>query len=270
MKVLVACAILVSAWTLLAQAPRKALSAAPSASDPAVRALIDELVLANRILAKQGVLDAYGHVSVRSPVNPNRFFLARHIPAGIVTAEDVIEYDLESKAVLDTPYVGYSERFIHGQIYKARPDVKAVVHGHAPEIVTFSVIATPLRPMSHMAAFLGDSTPVFEIRNASKVGDMLIRTNELGAALAHSLGNKPAALMRGHGAVVVADSLHIVTGRAYYMNVNARELQQALLLSGGKVTYLTPEEVKQSAAQDGFERAWTLWKEDETARRVPR
>src|SRR5579863_6890219 len=117
----------------------------------AAQTQIEELVLANRILSNEGVLDAYGHVSVRSATNPNRFFLSQHIPAGTVTPADIIEYDLDTKPVSDTKLVGFTERFIHGEIYKARPDVKAIVHGHAPEIVAFSVIQTPLRPISHMA-----------------------------------------------------------------------------------------------------------------------
>jgi ribulose-5-phosphate 4-epimerase/fuculose-1-phosphate aldolase len=221
---------------------------------------IDELVLANRILSNEGVLDAYGHVSVRSTRNPNHFFLARHIPAGTVTAADIIEYDLDTKPVNNTQMVGYSERFIHGEIYKARPDVKAVVHGHAAEIVTFSVLQTPMRPISHMAAFLGGPVPVFDTRDVTSNGEMLIRDNELGHALAQSLGTGPAALLRGHGAVVVADSLHVVVGRAYYMNVNARELLQALMVPGSKITYIQPSEAATMAAQDGYERAWLLWK----------
>lgn len=250
---------------------RKALPAAPGSSDPAVRALIDDLVLADHILAREGVLDAYGHVSVRSPANPNHYFLARNVPAAVVTAEDIIEYDLDSKPVVDTKYVGFLERYIHGEIYKSRPDVNAVIHDHAPEVVTFSVIPTPLRPMAHMAAFLGENVPIFDIRSLDTSGNMLVGNSQLGAALAKTLGNNPAALLRGHGAVVVAASLHIVTGRAYYMNSNARELEQALLLSGGKVTYLNPAEEKNQAAQDGFERAWMLWKKAEpTTENAPR
>jgi len=244
--------LVVSACSLAAQTP---------AADPASKAQIDELVLANRILTNEGVLDAYGHVSVRSARNPNHFFLSQHIPAGTVTAADIIEYDLDTKPVYDTKMTGYSERFIHGEIYKARPDVKAVVHGHAPEIVTFSVMQTPLRPISHMAAFLGGPVPVFETRDVTKDGEMLIRNNELGHALAQTLGKGPAALIRGHGAVVVADSLHVVAGRAYYMNVNARELIQALLVPGAKITYIQPNEAATMATQDGYERAWTLWKQ---------
>jgi ribulose-5-phosphate 4-epimerase/fuculose-1-phosphate aldolase len=222
---------------------------------------IDELVLANRILSGEGVLDAYGHVSVRSARNPDHFFLARHIAAGTVTAADIIEYDLDSQPVHDTRMIGYSERFIHGEIYKSRPDVKAIVHGHAPEIVTFSVTQTPLRPISHMAAFLGGPVPVFDTRDVTSDGEMLIRNNELGHALAQTLGKGPAALIRGHGAVVVADSLHVVAGRAYYMNVNARELLQALLIPGSRITYIQPNEAVTMAAQDGYERAWLLWKQ---------
>jgi HCOMODA/2-hydroxy-3-carboxy-muconic semialdehyde decarboxylase len=138
--------------------------------------------------------------------------------------------------------------------------VKAVVHGHAPEIVTFSVTQTPLRPISHMAAFLGGPVPLFDTRNATSGGEMLIRNNELGHALAEKLGKGPAVLLRGHGAVVVADSLHVVVGRAYYMNSNARELIQAMLLSPGKITYIQPDEAATMATQDGYERSWQLWK----------
>jgi ribulose-5-phosphate 4-epimerase/fuculose-1-phosphate aldolase len=238
-----------------------AAAAIVSSCTLAAQPQIDELVLANRILSNEGVLDAYGHVSVRSSTNPNHFLLSQHVPAGTVTAADIIEYDLDSKPARDTTMVGFTERFIHGEIYKTRPDVKAIVHEHAPEIVTFSVIQTPLRPIAHMAAFLGGPVPVFEIREVTKDGEMLIRNNQLGHALAQTLGKGPAALLRGHGAVVVADSLHVVVGRAYYMNVNARELLQALQLPGSKITYIQPNEAATMAAQDGYERAWTLWKQ---------
>jgi ribulose-5-phosphate 4-epimerase/fuculose-1-phosphate aldolase len=225
------------------------------------RPVIDELVTANHILANIGVLDAYGHVSVRDDRNPNHFLLARHMAAGLVTASDIIEYDFDSKAVNASESTGYTERFIHGNIYKARPDVMSVVHFHAPEVIPFGVMDIPLRPVFHMAAFLGEGVPVFEIRKAGGVTDMLIRNTALGQALAETLGNKPAALLRGHGAVVVAPSLHVVAGRAYYMTVNARVQAQAMQLSGGKVTYLEQEEARKAAPQDGFERAWALWKE---------
>lgn len=231
------------------------------AGQTASRSIVQELVLANRILSNEGVVDAYGHVSVRDDRNPNHYFLARHVAAGLVTAADIIEYDLDTNPVGGPRTDGYSERFIHGEIYKARPDVMAIVHFHAPEVIPFGVSGVPLRPVFHMAAFLGEGVPVFEIRDSGGVTDMLIRTPALGHALAQTLADKPAALMRGHGAVVTGGSLHIVVGRAYYMKMNAKIQQDAILLSGGKVTYLEPEEAKKTAPQDGFERAWDLWKQ---------
>ncbi len=231
------------------------------AGQTASRPIVQELVLANRILSNEGVVDAYGHVSVRDDRNPNHYFLARHVAAATVTAADIIEYDLDTNPVGGSHADGYSERFIHGEIYKSRPDVMAIVHFHAPEVIPFGVTGVPLRPVFHMAAFLGEGVPVFEIRDSGGVTDMLIRTPALGHALAQTLADKPAALMRGHGAVVVGGSLHVVVGRAYYMMMNAKIQQDAILLGGGKVTYLEPDEAGKAAPQDGFERAWDLWKQ---------
>jgi len=229
-------------------------------------ALIDELVLANHILSMNGVLDAYGHVSVRSQRNPNHFYLARHMAAGVVTSADIIEYDYDCKPVNGEANTGYTERFIHGEIYRARPDVMAVVHAHPPDVVAFSVTGVPLRPLTHMAAFLAGPVPVFEIRNAGGMTDMLIRDSKLGRALAQTLGDGTAALLRGHGAVVVAPSLHVVAGRSYYMMVSARVQLEAMQIGGGKITYLEPEEARKAAPQDGFERAWALWKQEVTGK----
>jgi ribulose-5-phosphate 4-epimerase/fuculose-1-phosphate aldolase len=222
------------------------------------QALVDELVLANRILANEGVLDGYGHVSVRSPVNPRRFLLARAGAPALVTAGDVLEYDLDSNPVTNPSATGYIERFIHGEIYKARPDVMAVVHCHCPDVIPFAATSVPMRPIYHMGAFIGEGVPVFEIRQIAGTTDMLIRTPDLGRALARTLGEKSAVLMRGHGATVAAASLHLVAGRAYYLNMNARLQQQAMLLSGDKVTFLDPEEAKK-ATQD-YERSWEFWR----------
>ena len=222
---------------------------------------INELVLANHILTMNGVLDAYGHVSVRSERNPNHFFLAQHIPSGTVTRDDIVEYDLDSKQVGGKPRTGYTERFIHGEIYRARPDVMAVVHCHSADVIPFTVTNVPLRPMIHMAAFLGGPIPVFEIRNTGGITDLLIRSPELGKALAKSLGDNTAVLLRGHGAVVVAPGLHVVAGRSYYLSVNAKVQQQAIALGGGKVTYLDPGEARKALPQDGYERSWELWKQ---------
>jgi ribulose-5-phosphate 4-epimerase/fuculose-1-phosphate aldolase len=228
-------------------------------------AQIAELVLANHILAAEGVVDAYGHVSVRDERNPDHFLLARHLPAGVVTAADILEYDLDTKPVRDTGAIGYSERFIHGEIYKARRDVKAIIHFHAPDLIPFTVTNVPLRPMIHMAGFLPQDVPIFEIRKFG-LKDLLIRTNEAGHDLAQTLGDKPTALMRGHGAVVVADSLHVVAGRAYYMTVNAKTQLQAMAIGGKDVVYMNPQEAETVAAQDGFERAWTVWASQQKAK----
>jgi HCOMODA/2-hydroxy-3-carboxy-muconic semialdehyde decarboxylase len=222
-------------------------------------AVVEELVLANQILVDQGVLDAYGHVSVRDPQNPNHFLLARHIPAVTVTAKDIVEYDFDANAVDGSDSIGYSERFIHSEIYRARPDVMAVVHTHAPDLIPFTTTNTPLRPMYHMAGFLGGGVPVFDIRKTAGMTDMLIRTPALGKALAQTLGDKNAALMRGHGAVVAAPTLRLVAGWSYYMSLNARLQWQALLV-GTPVTYLDPEEAKKATMQDGYERFWEAGK----------
>src|SRR5580698_9164214 len=223
--------------------------------DPAI---IDDLVTANHILASEGILDGYGHVSVRNPANPNHYFLARSLAPGLVTPADIIEYDLDGNAMGDTR-TGYRERFIHGEIYKARPDVMAVVHDHSPAVIPFSISSVPLRAVSHMAAFIGAGIPVFEIRDVDGMTDMLVSTPKRGRALATVLGNHPAALMRGHGAAVVGESVKVAVGRAVYLDLDAKVQEQAILL-GGNITYFEPEEAKKTAPQDGFERAWDVWK----------
>jgi len=225
---------------------------------PSRQAVIDDLVVANHILANEGVVDGYGHVSVRNPADPNRYFLARAGAPALVTAADITEYDLDSKSVTNASAAGYQERFIHGEIYKARRDVMAVVHCHCLDVIPFAATSVPLRPMYHMGYFIGEGVPVFDIRKAAGITDMLIGTPELGRALAQALGNKSAALMRGHGAAVVAASVHLVVAKAYYLNVNARLQLQAMQLGGGKVTYLDPEEAKKAAQT--YERSWDFWK----------
>lgn len=173
-----------------------------------------------------------------------------------MTAADIVEYDLDSNAVASAS-AGYTERFIHGEIYKARPDVMAIVHCHCPEVIPFANTGVPLQPMHHMGYFIGGGVPVFEIRDAGGVTDMLIRTPALGHALAQSLDAKAAVLMRGHGATIVAPTLHLAVGRAYYLNLNARLQLQAMQL-GAKVTYLDSGESKKAATD--FERSWEAWK----------
>jgi ribulose-5-phosphate 4-epimerase/fuculose-1-phosphate aldolase len=219
---------------------------------------IEELVTANRILANEAVLDGYGHVSLRHPANPNHYLLSRSKAPSLVTAADIVEYDLDSAPVSNASVTGYIERFIHREIYRRRPDVMAIVHCHCPDVIPFAATSVPMRPLYHMAFFVGQGVPVFDIRKSAGETDMLIRTPALGRTLAETLGNKSAALMRGHGAVIAATSLHLVVGEAYYLNLNARLQLQAMQLGGNNVVYLDPQEAK-SAAQD-YERSWDYWK----------
>lgn len=227
--------------------------------------LLDDLVAANRILAEYGVIDAYGHVSIRSPDEPKRFLLARAIAPETVQREDILEYDLDAQALDARGRDSVNERFIHSEIYRARPDVIAVVHNHSPSVVPFSVTGVKMRALFHMASFIGDGLPNFEIRKAKKGSDLLVRSPQLGAALAKSLGKKPAALMRGHGSVVTGENLQRAVGRSIYLEISARMQMQALLLSK-QITFLDAAEVKASAPVQDYKRAWPLWRDKALAR----
>jgi HCOMODA/2-hydroxy-3-carboxy-muconic semialdehyde decarboxylase len=220
---------------------------------------IADLVAAGRILASHEIFDAYGHVSVRSEKNPRHYFMSRALASELVMPGDILEYDLDSNAIAQKPPALFLERFIHGEIYKVRPDVKAVVHCHTPSLIPFGATDVPLRPMFGLAGFIAEGVPVFEIRRSAGMSDLLIRDSARGKALVQELGNKPAVLMRGHGAVVVGSSLPLVVGRCVYLDINAKVQAQAMALSK-KVTYLTPEEGRLSVADD-YRRAWELWKQ---------
>jgi HCOMODA/2-hydroxy-3-carboxy-muconic semialdehyde decarboxylase len=220
--------------------------------------LIEDLVAANRILAALDIVDGYGHVSVRHDKNPDLYLIARSIAPESVGATDILELDLDSKPAGGGDAKMYLERFIHGEIYKARADVKAVVHHHSAAVIPFGVSAVELRPVYHMAGFIGLGVPVFEIRDVAGDTDMLISTPQLGAALARKLGDKPAALLRGHGAAVVGDSLPQVVGRCYFMQVNARMQAQAMAM-GSELKFLDAEEARKTASNN-YDRAWDLWK----------
>jgi HCOMODA/2-hydroxy-3-carboxy-muconic semialdehyde decarboxylase len=227
-----------------------------SAADP----LIEDLVAGNRILAMEGVLDGMGHISVRHATRPDRFFLARSMAPELVTAADILEYDLDGQPIDARDRTSYLERFIHSEIYRSRPDVRAIVHCHTPSLIPFAASDVPLRAMYHMAAFVADGVPIFDIRKAAGVTDLLVRDAALGKALAKSLGQKSAALMRGHGAVVVAASIPNVVGRSIYLDVNARAQAQAIAL-GGKITYVEADEAKlRMGDTNEYARAWDLWK----------
>jgi HCOMODA/2-hydroxy-3-carboxy-muconic semialdehyde decarboxylase len=234
---------------------------APASGGPVDPALIQDLVLAHRILGDQGVLDAFGHVSVRHTKDANRFLMSRSLAPALVTPEDIMEFDLDANAVDQRGRTLFLERFIHGEVYKLRPDVMAVVHSHSPGVIPFGVTKVPMQAVYHNAAFLGAGVPVFDIRAVAGTTNMLISNRDLGHALAQTLGEKPVALMRGHGDIVVAASLPMAVFRAVYTEVNARLQQQAIAL-GGPVTYLSPEEAAKADLinEQVLARPWELWK----------
>jgi ribulose-5-phosphate 4-epimerase/fuculose-1-phosphate aldolase len=223
--------------------------------------LIEDIVIGSRILADFGVLDGFGHVSARHPTNPNRFLMSRSLAPALVTADDVMEFDLDGNAVDAGGRSVFLERFIHGEIYKARPDVMSVVHAHSPGVIPFTVSPVPLRPMYHNAAFLAAGAPVWDIRKDFGETDMLVRDPLRGQSLAQSLGDKSVVLMRGHGDVAVGPAVRMAVFRAYYTDVNARLQSQAIAL-GGEVNYLTPGEGAKADAVNlvVLDRIWNLWK----------
>ena len=245
---------------LLGLAPTQAQT--PPGTIPGVEpALIEDIVVGSRILADLGVVDAFGHVSARHPTNPNRFLMSRSLAPALVTSGDVMEFDLDGNAIEAGGRTLFLERFIHGEIYRARPDVMAVVHTHSPGVIPFTVIQVALRPLVHTAAFLGAGAPVWEIRKEFGETDMLVRDAVRGKSLAAKLGDKSVVLMRGHGDVTVGPSVKVAVFRAYYTDVDARLQTQALAL-GGEVNYLTPEEGAKADAINlaVLDRAWNLWK----------
>jgi ribulose-5-phosphate 4-epimerase/fuculose-1-phosphate aldolase len=223
--------------------------------------LVSDLVAANRILFDQGVVDGFGHVSVRSDSNPARFLLSRSMAPALVTAADILEVEIDSCTPVDKQRTTYLERFIHCEIYKGNPGVKAVAHSHSPALIPFGISSVPLRPVYHMSSFLGAGAPVFEIRETGgDQTDMLIRNQPLGQALAKKLGDSAVVLMRGHGATVVGNSLQQAVFRAVYAEVNARLEAEALRL--GPATFLNESEAAKASATNDSQigRAWELWK----------
>ena len=244
----------VSAW------PAQTFAAEPAA--PADQVLIDDIVTANHILYDQGVVDGFGHISARHDKDPNRYLLSRSMAPALVTSDDIMEFDLDSNPIGANGRAPYLERFIHGEIYKVRPDVKAIVHSHSPAVLPFADTNVKLMPMNHIAGFLGSGPPVFEIRAAAgPASDMLIRNNDIGKALAKSLGQHSVLLMRGHGSVAAAQSVRHVVFRAIYTEVNARTEMQAMAI--GKPTFLNEKEAASAMrTNDGLvDRPWALWKQ---------
>ena len=230
------------------------MSIKPPAAD-----LVDRLVYANRILYDQGIVDGLGHVSLRHDSEPGAFLLSCNRAPGMVRRQDIMAYDYDGNTLLDRQQRPYLERFIHAEIYRARPDVMAVVHSHSQSVIPFAITQHALRPVFHMSGFLGAGSAHFEIREAGGDTDMLIRSSYLGQALARSLGSHSCVLMRGHGSTVVGSSLEQAVYRAIYTEVNARLQLAAQGL--GDITFLNLEEAKLSSdMNDGqIPRSWSLW-----------
>ncbi len=227
--------------------------------------VIEDLVAANRILASQGVVDGFGHVSARHPENPRHYLLSRARPPGCIEAADIMEFTLEGEAVDPRGRRPYNERFIHGALYEMRPDIDAVVHSHSPSVIPFGVVGETLRPVLHMAATIGSRVPVWEPRDRFGDTDMLVSDMAQGRDLARAVGAGTSALMRGHGSVVAGRSLREAVYIAVYLEINAH-LQLDALRFGKPINFLSPGEIEKILARqakgrpaEGFDRAWEGW-----------
>ena len=241
-----------------AESSAQTSAAAPLNVDAAV---LEDMVVGSRILADFGVLDGFGHVSARHPTNPNRFIMARSLAPALVTADDMMEFDLDGNPIDARGRAVFLERFIHAEIYRARPDVMSVVHTHSPGVIPFSVSKVPLGAMYHNPSFLAVGVPVWDIRKDFGDTNMLVSSSAIGKSLAAALGDKPVVLMRGHGDVTVGPTVKMAVFRAYYTDVNAKLQSQALAL-GGEPDYLTPGE-GEKADKTNFaviDRIWNLWR----------
>jgi len=226
-----------------------------------VNDVIEELVLANRILSHEGVLDAFGHVSVRHPSAPDRYLLSRSRSPALVEPDDIIEYKLDSEPAKRTAARPYVERVIHGCIYQARSDVMAVCHHHAPAVLPFCVAGKPIVPVFHLGATIGEQTPFWD--QADEFGDtnLLVSKPEEGQSLARALGRHSVVLMRRHGATVAGGSLKELVSRAIFLCQNAEYQMRAYML--GTPTPLRPGEIKLAGGVNVMPavvaRTWEYW-----------
>ena len=228
-----------------------------------ISSAIAALVAANRILGHEGVLDAFGHVSMRHPVNPDWYLLSRSRSPELVEPADIMTFSMDGVPVGDDTRLPYNERFIHGACYEARPDVNAVVHAHAEDVLPFTITETPMRPVIHVASCIGDHVPLWDIADEFGDTNMQVRNVEQGHALARGLGSNRVILMAGHGFAAVSATLLEVLRIAIYLPQNARVMMNAARL-GGRMRYLSDGEIRvRSAAVDGvakdYKRAWEYW-----------
>ncbi len=227
---------------------------------PIPAAALDELVTANRILAREGIVDAFGHVSIRHPLHPDRYCLSRARAPECIEPADIMEFTLDGVPIEPAGLKPYAERFIHGAVYEARAGVQAVVHNHSPGVIPFGITGTPLRPVMHMCASMGREVPVWDSRHRFGDTNLLVTALPMARDLAAALGDRPVALMRGHGCVVAGGSLREVVFNAIYLEVNAGLQLRAQGL--GEITYLSDGEIEAILATRSsftFERAWEYW-----------
>ena len=221
----------------------------------------NQVALANRMLANEGVLDAFGHVSMRHPTDPGRYLLSRSRSPGLIEAADILEFTLDSDPVEPPTVQLYAERVIHGCIYQARDDVMAVCHHHAPAVMPFAVAGVPLVPVFHVAAVMGQTVPFWDQRDDFGDSNLLVVKPEEGRSLARALGTHSAVLMRRHGATVVGANVRELVFRSIAMCQNADYQMRALALGG--FGPLTPGETKLAGAINlspvPLSRAWDYW-----------
>jgi ribulose-5-phosphate 4-epimerase/fuculose-1-phosphate aldolase len=226
-----------------------------------VDSVLRDLVMANRILAREGIIDDFGHVSVRHPEDPGRYFLSRSRSPEIVTMDDIVEFTLDGEPVRPEKRNLYKERALHGTIYMARPDVQAVAHHHARSILPFTITDLRLRPVFHMASVIGAEVPKWDSQAEFGDTNMLVDDLPKGHSLARALGSGTTAILRGHGSVCAAHSLAAVCFTSIYLAENAKVLLETL--PHGEPTYLTPGEVEQTAqmllSDLPMERAWAYY-----------
>jgi ribulose-5-phosphate 4-epimerase/fuculose-1-phosphate aldolase len=226
----------------------------------AAKTAVEELVTANRILAREGVVDAFGHVSIRHPDRPDRYLLSRARAPECIEADDLIEFTLEGAPIEAGGRKPYAERFIHGALYEARPDVHAVVHHHSPSVIPFGITGVQLRPVMHMCASMGVDVPTWDSRTSFGVTNLLVTNMAMARDLARALADRAVVLMRGHGAVVAGRSLREVVFNSVYLELNADLQMKAAQL--GEITFLSDGEVAAVLSTRGsytYERAWERW-----------
>jgi ribulose-5-phosphate 4-epimerase/fuculose-1-phosphate aldolase len=224
--------------------------------------LRQDLVTANHILAREGVTDALGHISVRHPDRADRFFLSCSRSPELVTLDDIMEYDLECNPIDPRGRPMYFERPIHGAIYQARPDVISIVHNHAYEVIPFGLTRRPLKACVHPACGIGTHVPVWDSRTSFGDTDLLITNMERGMDLARGMGKHNSVLLRGHGCVVVGSDLRQAVLNAVYFKINASLVLQSMLI-GDDITFLSEGEIELTKnlvyAENSVTRMWDYW-----------